>query len=103
MRVRFRRVSCPLPSFHLATQPAHTHTRTGDVGGPDGSVVSDVRPHAVPVVRIPQGRVVVLGARKQQIALLVVQDERQRPVQRDDVKLGGRKGGFDGVVREERF
>ena len=40
--------------------------------------MSDVRPHALAIVGVPQRGVVVLGAREQQIALAVVLDERQR-------------------------
>ena len=43
------------------------------------AVVADVRANAVAVVGVPQRGVVILGAREQEVALLVVLDERQRP------------------------
>lgn len=55
-------------------------TRTGNVARPHRAVVSDVRPDALAIVRVPKRGVVVLGAREQQIALAVVLDERQRPL-----------------------
>ena len=57
-----------------------SRARTRDVACPDRAVVSDVRPHALAVVRVPQRGVVVLGAREHQVALAVVLDERQGPL-----------------------
>ena len=49
--------------------------RTGNVARPHRAVVSDVGPHALAVVRVPQGGVVVLGAGEHQITLPVILDE----------------------------
>ena len=51
----------------------------GHVARPHGAVVADVRANALAVVGVPQCGVVILGAREQEVALLVVLDERQRP------------------------
>ena len=49
--------------------------------------MSNVRADALAVVGVPQRGVVILGAREEQIAILVVLDERQRPAR------GGGGGG----------
>ena len=68
---------------HLARGVRGTgHERLGvlaDVARPHRAVVADVRANAVAVVGVPQRGVVILGAREQEVALLVVLDERQRP------------------------
>ena len=51
----------------------------GHVARPHGAVVADVRANALAVVGVPQRGVVILGAREQEVALLVVLDKRQRP------------------------